>query len=413
MKVLISAYACEPYKGSEPYVGWNWAIQMSKYNEIYVLTRANNKKNIDKYLNENKNEKLHFIYYDLPKIFRVFKKGNRGIHIYYKMWQSLAYYKMKKTSDYEKFDIIHHITFNEFRTPGSLWKLGIPFIWGPVGGAQEFPKGFDKFYKFNFKYRCMESIRKMINLFYINSNKLKKTYNQSSYVLFATQCNYDILYNNILKDKSMILLETGIDKVKSYNKDDKSKDKISFLWVGNLIYRKALGLLLEAIHTLKQKNEEYEKKYEFNIIGDGPLKYVYEEYCKKNNLNNVKFVGKVNHKEVDNYYKDSDVFVFTSLRDTSGNVVLEAMANSLPVIVIDHQGVKDIVDEKSGIKIEPKNSQYVINELVNSIIKLGDESELRISMGSNGRSRIEEKYLWESKAKIMQDIYGKVYKSNK
>jgi glycosyltransferase involved in cell wall biosynthesis len=413
MKILISAYACEPYKGSEPYVGWNWAIQMSKYNEIYVLTRANNKKNIDKYFQENKNEKLHFIYYDLPKIFRLFKKGNRGIHIYYKIWQILTYYKVKKIIKYEKFDIIHHLTFNEFRTPSALWKFGIPFIWGPIGGAQEFPEGFDKFYKFNFKYRCSESIRKMINSFYINSNGLVKVYSKSSYVLFATQCNYDILYNDVLKDKSAILLETGIDKIKPYNKDYKSKDKISFLWVGNLIYRKALGLLLEAIHILKQSNTEYEEKYEFNIIGDGPLKSIYEEYCKENKLNNVKFIGKVNHKDVDNYYKDADVFIFTSLRDTSGNVVLEAMANSLPVIVIDHQGVKDIVDKKSGIKIKPKNAQYVINELVDSIIKLGDESEIRMSMGTNGRNIIEQKYLWETKAKIMQDIYEKVCKSNK
>ena len=49
MKILLSAYACEPNKGSEPEVGWRWATELLKFNnEVYVITRLNNKENIEK-----------------------------------------------------------------------------------------------------------------------------------------------------------------------------------------------------------------------------------------------------------------------------------------------------------------------------------------------------------------------------
>ena len=68
MKILLSAYACEPNKGSEPEVGWQWALSLSKLgHEIYVITRMNNKKNIEKYKKKNK-LKIKFLDYDLPKI---------------------------------------------------------------------------------------------------------------------------------------------------------------------------------------------------------------------------------------------------------------------------------------------------------------------------------------------------------
>ena len=83
----MSAYACEPNKGSEPGVGWNWAIQMANWNEVYVITRSNNKDVIEAYLKRNPVEHLHFYYHDCSALKRKLKKLPNGIFIYYKMWQ--------------------------------------------------------------------------------------------------------------------------------------------------------------------------------------------------------------------------------------------------------------------------------------------------------------------------------------
>ena len=50
LKILLSAYACEPNKGSEPEVGWQWALNLSEEgHDVYVITRTNNRRNIDSY----------------------------------------------------------------------------------------------------------------------------------------------------------------------------------------------------------------------------------------------------------------------------------------------------------------------------------------------------------------------------
>lgn len=54
MKILLSAYACEPNKGSEPGVGWGWATELAKHHQVWVLTRDNNQPVIEEYLRLNR-----------------------------------------------------------------------------------------------------------------------------------------------------------------------------------------------------------------------------------------------------------------------------------------------------------------------------------------------------------------------
>ena len=75
-KIFISAYACEPYKGSEPGIGWNVVNQLSRYFEVHVLTRANNREVIEAFYQANSQEvKPVFHYYDLPKYLSFWKKN--------------------------------------------------------------------------------------------------------------------------------------------------------------------------------------------------------------------------------------------------------------------------------------------------------------------------------------------------
>ena len=69
-------------------MGWNWVLQMSKSFDLWVLTRQSNKLNIEKWIEKNPQyNKINFIYYDLPYFLRFWKKGMRGVRIYYNIWQ--------------------------------------------------------------------------------------------------------------------------------------------------------------------------------------------------------------------------------------------------------------------------------------------------------------------------------------
>ena len=68
--ILVSAYGCEPLKGSEPGVGWNWVLQMAKHNRLHVITRANNQEVIESHLPDDLKHQIIFHYYDTPKFIK-------------------------------------------------------------------------------------------------------------------------------------------------------------------------------------------------------------------------------------------------------------------------------------------------------------------------------------------------------
>ena len=92
LRILISAYACEPRKGSEPGIGWQWALaHAAAGHEVWVLTRANNRAAIEDALQHHPSPGLHFVYHDLPRWMRWWKRGGRGVRLYYLLWQWGAY----------------------------------------------------------------------------------------------------------------------------------------------------------------------------------------------------------------------------------------------------------------------------------------------------------------------------------
>lgn len=139
-KVLISAYACEPGKGSEPAVGWNCVQQMSRHHEVWALTRANNQPVIEA-SGENWISRVHWVYFDLPARIRSWKKGTRRVQLYYWLWQVGAFFRARKLLQQVRFDLVHHVTFGQFWIPSWLGALGVPFVFGPVGGGEDTPEG--------------------------------------------------------------------------------------------------------------------------------------------------------------------------------------------------------------------------------------------------------------------------------
>lgn len=114
LKILVSAYACEPGKGSEPGVGWNWVKQLARFHDVWVLTRTNNREPIERALAQEPMANVHWVYFDLPRWARFWKKGRRGVHLYYYLWQIGAYFVGRRLHNQVKFDLVHHITFDNF-----------------------------------------------------------------------------------------------------------------------------------------------------------------------------------------------------------------------------------------------------------------------------------------------------------
>ena len=146
MKVLISAYSCEPGRGSERGVGWNVAREVAKHHEVWVLTRPDESKDaIEAELAANPIPNLHFVYFTLPFWQDSMSLGQSGaMQIHYYLWQIQAYFVARRLHQEIGFDLAHHVTFVKYSAPSLLAFLPIPFVWGPVGGGESAPPKFWK-----------------------------------------------------------------------------------------------------------------------------------------------------------------------------------------------------------------------------------------------------------------------------
>lgn len=137
MRVLLSAYACRPFVGSEPGVGFATLLAVAEHHEVWVITRKKNVEPIERFLDGHLlNHRIHVVGVDLsPSAMTVKKRlGQAGLHWYYDRWQLKAALLAAEILKTTSFDVVHHVTFASDWARAGVAELGPPFVWGPVGG---------------------------------------------------------------------------------------------------------------------------------------------------------------------------------------------------------------------------------------------------------------------------------------
>lgn len=152
-----------------------------------------------------------------------------------------------------------------------------------------------------------------------------------------------------------------------------------------------------------------ERSYCIDIFGDGDEKKCLERKNKSLGIDSVvSFKGKVSFEEMQRRYMESDVYILPSLRETTGTAVLEAMANKLPVICLNQNGAKHIVESDAGILIDVISHDQVIEDMAKALDRLVEDEKSRIEMGNRGYEKLREKYTWSKRAEMMSGVYNKL-----
>lgn len=141
MKVLLSAYACEPGRGSEPEVGLLTLLAAAQAHEVWVLTRQNNLEALRRHLADDpRADRIHLVGLDLgPRWQAVKRRGRLGLYLYYDEWQRAAGLMAADLHRRVRFDLVHHVTFAADWTRVGVAGLDAPLVWGPVGGGVRTP----------------------------------------------------------------------------------------------------------------------------------------------------------------------------------------------------------------------------------------------------------------------------------
>lgn len=402
MNILLSSYSCNPYQGSEDGIGWNWTLQLSKNfnnpeDKIYLVTKKANQKDTEKGIKEQHLDNVELIISDLPDKLNWYKEKNSMFHhIYYIAWQKLAYRWAKKSKI--EFDIVHHVTMGDYRITGDMYKFKNAYtIFGPVGGGQSTPKAL-KVYE---KHQSLEKVREIINVtrgYSPNYKRKIKKFNAVYAINKETQC----ALSKALNQDCRRLMELAVaNEFRNLQIEKKDNEKVQIVFIGRLIEKKGLMLLLDAVKEITAKSD-----FELKIYGSGHMEKELCSFVEENGLGDRIFIcGRVEHSQVTEVYKTADIFVMPSLRETSGNVAIEALAHKTPVVALDMSICSELKEQSCGLFVDTNQSrEKIIKDFAQNISTLADDKSLRLTLGENGYSYVNRELTWENK-------FNTVYKS--
>jgi glycosyltransferase involved in cell wall biosynthesis len=378
---------------------------MARHCEVWVVTEEHEfREDIERFQREHGPiQGLHFHF--VPRLFAsesVWQALSEIRPLYYaayRKWHERAYEVALDLHREVGFDVAHQSTMCGYREPGELWRLDVPFVWGPVGGTQNYPWRFLP--QAGGAAAVKEASRSLINAFQMRySRRVRNAARRAGTILTAIPAGQGD-FARIHGVETTCMLDVGVDRVSDRPRTyGERSGPLRLLWSGYFEYRKALQLLLRALAEVPDGVE-----WELRIVGAGPQQRRWRRLARRLGLEHrCTFMGWLSYGEAMAQSEWADVFVFTSLRDTCGTVVLEALSQGLPVICLDHQGVGHVVTDECGLKVPVRSPRQVITGLKDAIVRAAHDNPLLESL-SRGAIRRASEFSWDSHGTRLDRIY--------
>lgn len=414
LRILLVAEACNPEWTSVPLVGYNFARALAERDDLN-LTIATHPRNRPAIERDPIAGRAEFLFPDNDYIagtlfrFAQLLRGDKG-----KGWttntafSSISYlffeYELnklvKKRLRAGEFDLIHRITpvTPTVGSPLASW-TDVPMILGPLNGGLPWPPEFP-------------GLRKQENEFLVPLRKAYQlmpyyaaTYRRIRAAIAGSQHTASEIPASF-RGKKYLLPENGVDPAKFTISDNWTppSGKFRFVTVGRLVPYKGLWLTLSAM-----RDSSILKGCELVVIGDGPDRAKLEQVTREYGLEGcVKWLGQLDQKTMSAEMRGSQCFVFPSLREFGGGVVIEAMACGLPSIVVDYGGPRDLIDASSGILLPMQPEAPMVDALRMAMERVVGDPGLCRQLAGNAAARIRSEFTWDVKAARLREIYREV-----
>ncbi len=429
LKVLLIVEQCNPEGSSVPLVGYNFYREISQRAEVTLVTHGRNQASLKRshpdsdivYLFESEWNRRYYTVAD--RLSRIRGKIIWPLRLtlaypIYAEFNRRVYQQFAPAIEQGHYDVVHAITPMVPRYPVKVASVcgKTPFVLGPVNGGVPYPDGFKAVGRREFSgLNFLRSVGRFVIPGY------RETYQQADYILAGSSYTaglikrlfdlsdkrVELFYENGLMPEFVKSVSTAPGSVQTaepqLNQLAQPLDKpLNLLFVGRLVPYKSADILIESLSKLPANILQ---RVQLTIVGEGSERNALERQVSALGLTEtVTFTGWVAQIETLQYYRQSDIFCFPSVREFGGAVVLEAMANGLPCIVVNNGGIGEYVTEKTGYKIEPISRPFVVQALAESIEQLAINPSLRQEMAKNAVQRASA-FTWDAKAARILEIY--------
>jgi glycosyltransferase involved in cell wall biosynthesis len=371
-------------------MAWNLVQRLSRAHRLWVLTAAQNAEAIAATLEKQPLADVQFLYVDLPGWLHVLLRYQAGIQLYAYLWQWRAYFVARRLHRRVRFDLFHHLTYeNDWMASiiGAL--LPIPYVRGPCGGDHRIPKPFLK--GFGLGSRLAE-FRRSFGQWAFRHDPFFALSQQRARVILA--CNREAVEGVAARwrHKVQMLSVNGIAACELTPPEPQARnEKFAVLSAGRLVPLKGFDLALRAFAIFAATHPEAD----LTIVGNGPEGNRLESLIRELGLEKqARIVSWMARECLLATMRSCDVFLFASLRDGGGLVVVEAMAAGKPVVCFDLGGPGLHVNGECGFKVPAREPEQGVLDMATVLEKLAGDRNLCTQMGQAAFERARQVYDW-------------------
>jgi glycosyltransferase involved in cell wall biosynthesis len=404
LKPLVVCFACEPKRGSEYGTGWHFIEELSRAMPVHVLAHEYHRQSIEEYMPRHPYHPIHFKYVNLPLLRKTIWGPEMGINLYYFLWHYKAQKVLKAWHAEEHFDIAHHITFTRHWMGSVASRLGIPFIWGPVGGGREIPKGFQS--TLSFKHRFVENARTLTRKMWHFDPMLRSSVKNADIGLATARDTGELMAELGVRNldvMSATALPAGqFESLRDVEPLSKQDGLFRFIFVGRVSHWKGLELAVEAFANLKDVPHA-----RLRIVGDGPTFSSLKQLIKTLGVEDrVELPGYFEHAQNIEQMAQCEVLLHPALRDSAG-CAAEAIRIGKPILCFDIGTPAILMDEHSGLRVPLTDPKSAVKGMEQAMRTLATNPALyeRLRLGALSRDTFVSR---EARGKRLLDLYRKL-----
>ena len=380
MNVLLLAYECDPSRGSEPGVGWNWAVAIAQSCNVWLVTQEANRDSVLESISGTNIDAQRCVFVEHDPRTSWLRHAPWGYYLRNQLWQDRALAAAIASSPLGGFDLAHHITWGNCWQPSALRRLPVPFLWGPVGGAETAPLAFRRSY--SARGNLYELTRDLVRTVSRVSPPLKATARAAALTLSRTPESAGYLTRmgagDVIVRSELTMAPSQVGSARDAGMHNTTPHFIS---VGNLLHWKGFHLAIEAIASLHKQG----LPVEYTIVGAGPERDRLLEVARRRGLHDyVRILGRMPREAVLELMRQSDALIHPSLHDSGGTVCVEAMSLGLPVICLALGGPGFNVHNVGGICVEATSPRQAIQDIADSLYRIATEHEYAQRLSAAG-----------------------------
>ena len=410
--VLMTAYAVNPYKGSEDGMGWNFILQAARFQHVVAVTRRNNGPHIVRYLAENPAvaalaTNVKFLYFDLPAWTRWWKKGPLLSLIYFYMWQlGLALWLCHRRL---KVDVVHNLNFHNDWTPSFLWLLGRPLVWGPIGHHPPIPAShLVQYGKAAFiKDRLIGSLK---HIFWALDPFLWVTRRTADRVLCMNSAVAPRLGLPVAQFEIVPSVAVDLPAIEVENSLKISpKSDFTVMIAARMVPLKGFDMVILAFarfyHALPA---EAQAQTHLLLIGSGPEETRLKELVRANSLGTcVEHRPWLDRDALLALYDQASVFFFPS-HEGAGMVVAEAMSYGVPVLCYHNEGPGELTPAESTLKVRYSSFQANVDDFAERLTQLHATPALQAAEATLARQHVAQHHTWGRRGQQLHHVYQRI-----